>query len=224
MKRCFVAAVILTLILCLSPIAQATFSTDNEYMVVFQQGITWDQAAAQVAGWGDSFHLATITSPQEERYVDSLLKGLKGEFWVGSLQDSSSHQWERATGEPRVYTHWEKREPWSDSDPGSAGHPALWSGPNSGFGSYMWRWNNWGWNNWRLSAAKWSDWRWNDEGDPRHIAGFIVERDQRIQPAATPVPPAVWLLGSGLAMIAGVRVSWRNRRRAGSRLARRQAI
>ncbi len=213
MKGYFVAAVVLALVLCLSPTAQATFSTDHEYMIAIQPGITWDQAAAKVVGWGDSFRLVPTVSPEDERHEGALLKGRKGESRAGGLQeDPSLHQWQLTTGEPRVYTHWAKGEPWDNSGLDSADHLALRSGPGSRSGSYARRWNDWGWDNWR----------WNDEAHSRHISWFIFERPRK--PIGTPIPNPMWLWGSGLATIVGARLSWRNRRGARSRHASRQAV
>ena len=202
MKRGFITAVVLAALLCFSQVAQATFSTDHEYMVMFQQGITWHGTAAEGAGWGDSFHLAAISSLGEERYLQSLLNGLPGGFQTGGYQDSSDRpRW--TTGDPWGYAHQANRAFYDYFGPGSRTRLAVWSEQGSDPGRRDWRWN----------GEKWSDWRWSYKAAPIYISVIIVESsDPQVPTTATPVPPAVWLLGSGLVMIVGARVSWQNRR------------
>jgi len=108
-KRSTIAAMIAFLILCLSNIGHACLKNDTagysgEYIIVFSRGITWEEAAQEVASWGTSYHLATITSQEEQKYFTKLLNGLRGEFWIGGYYKSES-QWQWATGEPWSYSN-----------------------------------------------------------------------------------------------------------------------
>lgn len=227
MKRRFISAVVLTALLCFSQVARATLSTDRQYMVVFQPGITWADTAKEVAGWGDSFQLATIDSRTEERYLQTLLSGLRGEFWIGGYQNSDQPLW--LAGNTRVYTYWAKWEPVDYFGPASKGHPAVSNNYGSKRDGYDWRWNDWrrgDWrrsqwtrNDWRWNNGRWGNWgwddgnwKWNGKAEPRTVSGFIVEKLEPQGPTApTPVPPAVWLLGSGLAVMGIARASRQQR-------------
>lgn len=174
-----------------SSAAWATFSDDKEYMVVFNKGISWEEAAVEAGVWGDSYHLATITSRQEQKYLQKLLRGLRGEFWIGGYQDAQN-RWQWVTGEPWGYARWGKKEPNDFYGAGSEQHLAIWG---------------------KYHKHKWM---WNDEGNLKNISGFIVERELRINDngVVTPIPGAVWLLGSGLVVMMGIRLA----RRGGSNI------
>ncbi|HVO67151.1 MAG TPA: lectin-like protein [Syntrophales bacterium] len=196
MKKKVIVTIVLVIIICcavaaqsvacmtVGPLADSTFSGDNEYILVFKKGVSWDDAAAEVASWGSSYHLATITSKTEQRYVQKLLQGVNGEFWIGGYQDGSN-KWHWATNEPWNYHRWSKGEPNDYYGHDSEQHLAIWS-------------------KYRKHA-----WMWNDEGNLRNISGFLVEREmgENNPPnPVVPIPGVVWLLGSGLAMLGGVRV------------------
>jgi len=225
MKRSFAGAVILAMVLCLSAVAHAAFSTDPEYIVVFQPGITWEGAAAEVAGWGDSFHLATVDSHADQRHVQSLIRGLRGAFWVEGYGDSSrSPRW--VSGDSHGLPHWSKWERDEYSGHGAKVQPVALKENGSKNEHYDWRgedwrWSQWNWHGWKWSDEKWSHEKWNDKTDLRHISGFIVEKfdSNDPNPTPTPVPAALWLMGSGLAVVVGVRLSRQPRRDAGSGLA-----
>ena len=176
--------------ICVCSAAQACLTGEGEYIVVFQPGISWEKAAAEVSGWGSSYHLATITTDGEQKGLEKLLSGLRGEFWIGGYQDSVN-LWRWDTGEPWGYTHWAKGDPDGDSGPYWRQHLAIW-GRNHG-----------------------RSWVWNDEGNYRRISGYIVEREihRHDQPPVVPIPPAIWLFASGVGILAGVRLVWKRRTR-----------
>jgi len=203
MKRSLIAAAVLAALLCFSHVAQANLSTDHDYMVALQQGNAWHDAAPGVAGWGYFSRLALFGSHVEQRYVQNFFDGLRDEFWVGAPQYHPN--------QPR----WVTEDPWGDKHPaaweppdnysgtGLKGHPAAWSEHGSNYDRYDWRWND----------EKWSPWRWSYKAAPIYISVIIVESsDPQVPTTATPVPPSVWLLGSGLAVMGVARVSWRNTR------------
>ena len=130
---------------------------------------------------GAGYHLATITSREEQRTLQKLLRGLRGEFWIGGYQDGSD-KWHWVTDERWRYTNWAKGEPNDYYGHDSEQHLAIW--------------------------------KWNDEGNKGNISGFIVERG--IKPhngndVVTPIPGAAWLMGSGMAVLAGLRYAKRRR-------------
>ena len=220
------------ILICICSAAQASLTGQGEYIVVFEPGISWEKAAAEVSSWGSSYHLATITTEGEQKRLEKLLSGLRGEFWVGGYQDSSD-KWQWATGEPWGYTHWAPGEP---ADPGKGSeylafssiyNKQRWNLPGMG-----WMYAYWG------SEVGWLhdprfmprgrqhdfSWGWNDEENPRRISGFIVEREIRdhIQPAAVPNPPSIWLFASGIGALAGVRQVWKRRNRVPPGMSDRQ--
>ena len=97
LKIVVAAAVVLMVLFSLGGIAGASsspISSDEEYMVVFHPGITWQEAASEVASWGNSWKLAAVSSSAEERYVEKMFGGLKGELWIGGQKASGKWQWE----------------------------------------------------------------------------------------------------------------------------------
>ena len=215
MRRSFTAAVIAAMVLCLWGAAHAMFSTDREYIVGYQPGITWQDTVSEAAGWGNSFHIATIDSRAEQRYVQSLIGGAWRAFWVEEYEASSQPSgW--ISGAPHGLHHW-GRWGWDEyfgRGPQVQAVALRKSGSKNGYYDYGredWKESQWNWQNW-----KWRGWEWNDK-DPNNISGLVVERSD-IQPAAAPVPPAMWLLGSGMALVAGMRFSEQRQREAGSRL------
>ena len=186
MKRIFFAAVVLIAALFSTAGAQAHFTTDHEYIVVFRPGISWEDAAAEVQGWGSSYHLTDITSRGEKRYLQRLMHGLRGEFWIGGYQDSAD-QWRWVTGEPWGFNRWARRHPGNDSEADREHYLGIRS---------------------RFHGRRWM---WKDEWNAERVSGFIVERDLSPQSngTVTPIPAAAWLFGSGMAVLAGLRLARR---------------
>jgi hypothetical protein len=188
--------------------AQAYISGDHEYIVGFRPGISWEEAKAEVAGWGEDYHLVTITSRAEYKYVKSLLQGLSGEFLIGGYRDGGNH-WNWVTGEawgfspglkkkmPKSKFPWDRRRYLgTERTGGNPGHHAP---------GYMWDYL-------AMSNINSEDaWRWYSEGNPRRITGFIAERTLS-DASPVPVPSAALLLGSGLSVLGGLRMA---RRKAG---------
>ena len=78
--------------------------------------MTWTEAKAYCEKQGA--HLATITSPEEQEVVTSLLMSAstKKVYWVGGVQEHG--QWKWITDESFSYTHW------------AGGEPTNWTGEN----------------------------------------------------------------------------------------------
>ena len=137
----------------------------HEYQVMFSPRISWEDAHHSLeADW----HLATITSEEEQESLISGLNQQRGEFWLGGhqseIRSTPENSWEWENGEAWNYTNWAPGE------------------PNDFYGSaseqYVAVWSRWG-----------SDWKWNDEGYLPNISGFVTERFQ-----AVPEPSSLSLL------------------------------
>jgi len=89
----------------------------HQYVVVEFRGQTWDTANTDLSNQLSGFHLATITSQEEQDFVNNLVAGLiSGELWLGGFQDPITELdpaagWTWVTGEPWVYTNWLSSEP-----------------------------------------------------------------------------------------------------------------
>jgi hypothetical protein len=126
--------------------AEAVQFGGHDYMVFFDRGISWSDASSALPA---GYHLATVTSAAEQSFIESLLVGLGGEFWLGGFQPAGSPEpagnWSWVTGEAWSYTNWFGGEP---NNLGGEDHLATWS--------------NFGW-------------MWNDEGNLGNIYGYIGE-------------------------------------------------
>jgi len=76
---------------------------------------TWDQANAEL---DDGWHLATITSAEEQDFVMNSFSGYTGEFWLGEYQtdetdrhNEADQNWNWVTGETWDYNNWASWEP-----------------------------------------------------------------------------------------------------------------
>ena len=74
----------------------------------FDEGMTWTQAKARCEELGG--HLVTITSEEEQKYVEGLLEsGTKKQYWIGATTADGSPVW--VTGEAFSYSNWDSSEP-----------------------------------------------------------------------------------------------------------------
>lgn len=79
----------------------------NQYQL-FDVSMTWPEAKAYCESLGG--HLATITSAEEQAYIESLMEaGGKKQYWIGMQYIDRDYRW--ITGEPVVYTNWDWRMP-----------------------------------------------------------------------------------------------------------------
>ncbi len=159
------------------------------YEVVLDE-VDWETANGKVK---EGYHLATITSEDEQLFLKDLMAQYQGEFWLGAYQDRDTNPsldeafqvrdevskpapdegWNWVTGEAWDYTCWEE------------GEPNDWNGIEE---YHLGFWSNF-------------DWNWNDEHGKSNILGYVVERDA----APVPEPASMFLLGSGLIALAGIR-------------------
>ncbi len=142
----------------------------HEYEIFYSPDGTWDAANNSVV---DDWHLATITSEEEQHALIMGLSGYYGEFWLGAQQaklgSDPENNWEWVTGEKWSYNNWAKGEPNDAHGTNSEQHLAVWS--------------HWGTNNWL----------WNDEGHLPNMTGFITEKSHSV-----PEPGSLTLLSIGL--------------------------
>jgi len=96
--------------------------------VLVSEGISWTDAHAAAQERGDGWHLATITSEEENAFLYDLVRE-DAAFWNCCLSNNSTGPWlggretspgTRAyawvTGEPFDYTNWGPREPFGNGD------------------------------------------------------------------------------------------------------------
>lgn len=148
----------------------------HQYMVVYFQD-TWEAANAHVGTLGEGWHLATVTSAEEQEFLTSFLystvEGRK--FWLGGYQDDDATEhaegWNWVTGEVWDYTNWA----WDQPDD--------YNGRDQSF----------------LVTAG-SDWTWDDQTIDMNglgrITGYFAERSG--QSVHVPEPGTLALMGAGL--------------------------
>lgn len=77
---------------------------------IYEQSMTWIDAKAQCENMGG--HLVTITSQEEQDFLNSLVQDKANLFWIGLHLNQET--WEWITGESLSYTNWGSGEPNSD--------------------------------------------------------------------------------------------------------------
>lgn len=91
----------------------------HHYIFVRLQGASWQEAETDLENLLPGFHLATITSQEEQDFVTEVMTntGLSFQFWIDRYQDipkpeaDPSAGWNWVTGEPWSYTNWNSIEP-----------------------------------------------------------------------------------------------------------------
>ncbi len=91
------------------PAGAVAFGGNSYY--VYDTKMSWPAAKKYCALNGG--HLATITSRDEQRFVQDLPKTMTDAhvFWIGLADENRSGQWSWVTGEPTQYTNWAKGHP-----------------------------------------------------------------------------------------------------------------
>ncbi len=139
--------------------------------------LSWEQARDAAAA--NNWHLVTITSLEEDRFVASLLGSQKTtnaeNYWLGGYQTVGAVEplggWTWVTGEAWTYSNWYVNE------------------PNNGVGgtqNYLHYWPE-------------GTWQWDDMDNRNTMVGYVVEQNP------VPEPATMFLLGTGLVGLAGVR-------------------
>ncbi len=151
----------------------------HDYVVVGFEDIAWGDTWGDIYNLlGDGYGLATITSQAEQDFVESLLAGYSGEYWIGGFQNPGEADpeagWNWVTGtEDWHYTNWASDEP-NDYNGIDEMHLALWD---------------------KYEA---NSWKWNDEHNRFNIAGYIAES------LPVPEPGTIVLMGLALVGLAGM--------------------
>jgi len=131
--------------------AQATDGAtyfEGSYYQVFDVSMTWYEAKTFAENLGG--HLVTITSQEEQEFINELLKAAPaGQYWIGLYYDSG---WNWVTGEAFDFSN------WSEGQPDSYGYGE----PYGGTGNIdLW---------WITDIG-----RWNDYSNLSNDLGVIVE-------------------------------------------------
>ena len=86
--------------------------TDRHKYEIFRETLTWEEAKAACEAKGG--HLATITSQEEQKMIESL-NTQNSKLWIGGCKNSAG-QWCWVTGEPWKYQNWGDGEPNNSSN------------------------------------------------------------------------------------------------------------
>lgn len=86
--------------------------TDGHKYEIFRETLTWEEAKAACEAKGG--HLATITSQEEQKLIESL-NTQNSKLWIGGYKNSAG-EWCWVTGEPWEYENWGDGEPNNSSN------------------------------------------------------------------------------------------------------------
>jgi hypothetical protein len=75
---------------------------NGNYYYLYQQSTTWENAKLNCEAVGG--HLVTITSIEEQEFIESLLSSDRETIWIGGY--CSSKKWKWITGEEWIFTNW----------------------------------------------------------------------------------------------------------------------
>lgn len=131
-------------------LVQAATGDNGHRYLVYKGAGDWDKAATFAASLGEGWHLATITSAEEQACVSRLVSAYGGTCWLGGTYSGG---WTWMTGEAFDYTNWDDGEPG-----GNSSEPYLGIYGNSTQTSYA------------------TDGKWNDfKATTGTVNGFVAE-------------------------------------------------
>lgn len=83
---------------------------NGHYYQVYDNSMTWTEAKEYCEKLGG--HLVTITTADEQSFVESIIKnGTKSCYWLGGTDEEAEGNWKWITGEAFSYAHWGKDMP-----------------------------------------------------------------------------------------------------------------
>ncbi len=183
MKKFLVFLLVVALVFGIAGTANAILFNSHDYILVTYQGESWDEATNHMlANCGLNYHLATITSQEEQNFIESLIGG-GIQYWLGGFQPpdqvgaKAEWQWVNGdggfwdNGDIGLYTNWHEGEANDYFGVGSEQHLAIGGGVRGP--------------------------HWNDEGSLNNISGYIAE-SAPAGSAPVPEPASMLLFGSGL--------------------------
>lgn len=85
----------------------------NRYIIVYDDGITWEDAKKMAEEAGG--HLMTITSKEEQKFIEELNDEDKN-LWIGGFLNADTEAWEWVTDEEWEYSRWTKNNPFDDDE------------------------------------------------------------------------------------------------------------
>lgn len=95
-----------------SDVPPDAFEFNGHYYYVYNinTGTTWEEAKQYCESQGG--YLATITSPEEQAFISSLVQNQKKRsYWIGLTDEEESGDWKWVTDEPFSYSNWGQNEP-----------------------------------------------------------------------------------------------------------------
>ena len=153
------------------------------YQIVVDDLVSWNDseiaAEDQLGGY-----LATITSPEEQQFIEELLQGSaspSGGYWIG-LKEAQPDVYVWSNGEPLSYTNWHDGEPNHGVYGGERAH-IIWTSDADNSREYFSR--RGGWNDIQEAGLAPGSTPWYDI----ERAGYIVE--------VVPEPSTIILLLTG---------------------------
>lgn len=183
----FTAVLLLAGVAGMANAAPVKWETNGHFYQLFEDSMHWTDANA--AALDLKGYLVTITSAEENEFVRRLFTNgdtKNNSPWLGGTDQDAEGTWKWGNNEDVFWTGGRTGANvngaytnWNPSEPN-----------NSGNENYL---------------HMYSNGKWNDLSDTNTTHGgsrsYIVEYDS----APVPVPAAVWLLGSGLVGLLGVR-------------------
>ncbi|MBR5409101.1 MAG: CHAP domain-containing protein, partial [Clostridia bacterium] len=97
------------------PVLMKTATSETNRYEFYEAPMTWTEAKAWCEAKGG--HLVTITSAQEQSFVEGLISGANmNGVWIGASDTANEGTWEWVTGETFAYSNWDSGEPNNDGN------------------------------------------------------------------------------------------------------------